>query len=444
MVSPKGNFEKLTWAQARDEVTRVNPAFAKIIDEISPDDKHWLAKVTYPYGSLAMQKSLLMIPNKDGTIVPITDPSIPATIQKDLGYNLNSNPVSLVLKNTFELFLPLEDRTIPWSGLIYPGTAFGAWRILNPDKTEQPAFIWDMTSGARSTFMLPKITEAKKHMQLKKMYNLTGSTPRTLMDHWEIFRQLANHSRFKQPWDAQILYFPRQWISHLNDNKWKPFYYYFHDSAWGGSELWRNQFIWNLIFSLVLNNYEARINPHVMDTVKYLLFMGMGAAPGLAPAKNNLGGPFAEIQRIYKEEYELKNYPPIIMQAQVFNMHDPREGSAYYSLQFPNAVEFKPSSRMRTSIISDLHEIKSLMMRYEKELLSGKFNISTTSLDDVFRYTEYDYFHNGVELHTGMRNSAEMAQEDKNLITTLDGTVYDTFPDSCAFVKGCIRLSHKK
>ena len=104
MVSPKGNFEKLTWAQARDEVTRVNPAFAKIIDEISPDDKHWLAKVTYPYGSLAMQKSLLMIPNKDGTIVPITDPSIPATIQKDLGYNLNSNPVSLVLKNTFELF----------------------------------------------------------------------------------------------------------------------------------------------------------------------------------------------------------------------------------------------------------------------------------------------------------------------------------------------------
>ena len=139
--------------------------------------------------------------------------------------------MSLVLSNTFEIFLPLEDRTIPLSGLIYPGTAFGAWRILNAKKAEQPAFIWDMTAGARSVFMLPKITEVKKHLQLKKMYDLTADVPRSLMGHWDIFKQIANHSSFRKPWYSEILFFSRNWFNHLDDNIWKPFYYYFYDSA---------------------------------------------------------------------------------------------------------------------------------------------------------------------------------------------------------------------
>ncbi len=268
--------------------------------------------------------------------------------------------------------------------------------------------------------------------------------PRTLMSHWEIFRQIANHPNFTTPWHAEILYFPKQWFNHWDDNKWKTFYYYFYDSAWGGSEIWRNQFMWNLILSLMLEKYEARPSAYIMDTAKYLLYMAVSAFPGLAPAKNNMAGPFEEIQGIYTERYGLINYPPIIMQPDVFNMYDANSYPVYYSLQFPNAAEFKPSTRTRTSIISDLHEIRSLMIRYEKELLSNKFNLGETSLSDVFRCTQFDYFHSGVELHTGMRHSAEMSKEDINLLTTLDGSLHDNFPDSCSFVKGCIRLSHKK
>ncbi len=100
----KGSFEKLTWKQVRADVAKVNPAFAKIIDELSPSDKYWVAKVRYPYGSLVMKKALLMLPNAKGDIVPITDSSIDKNIREGLDYNLNSNPVSLVLKNTFEIF----------------------------------------------------------------------------------------------------------------------------------------------------------------------------------------------------------------------------------------------------------------------------------------------------------------------------------------------------
>ncbi|HVV69057.1 MAG TPA: hypothetical protein VHE99_08530 [Gammaproteobacteria bacterium] len=443
-MTSRANLEQLTWNQIRKEVTTVNPELALIIDKISPSDKYWVAKTTYPYGSNVMEKSLLMLPNSKNLIVPITDASIDSVIREGLGYNLHSNPVSLVLKNSFEIFLPLADRTIPLSGLIYPGQAFGAWRVVNPKKTEHPIFIWDMTAGARSVFMLPKITETKKHMQLKKAYNLTVSPPRSMMEHWEIFRQLAKHPKFKQPWDAEILYFSKSWFDHINDPKWKPLYYYLRDSAWGGSEIWRNQFIWNLFFSLVLQKYEGRPNSYIIDTVKYLLYMGISAFPGLAPAKDNLAGPFLELQRIYAEDYELKNYPPIIMQPQMFNSANSQGCSVYYSLQFPNAPEFKPSSRMRVSLISDLHEIKSLMNYYEQELLSRKFNLETTSLCDLFNKVRYDYFHNGVELLSGIRDSGEIATEDRYFSTTLDGTVHKNFPDRSSFVKGCIRLSHKK
>lgn len=442
-LSFKGKLEKLTWKQVRDDVAKVNPEFAKIVDELSPGDKYWIAKVTYPYGGLVLKHALLMLPNEKGYIVPITDSSIDPSLREGLSYNLNSNPVCFVLKNAFEIYLPLPDRTVPLSGLIYPGTAFGAWRVLNPKRTQQPAFIWDMSAGARSVFMLPKITEAKRHMQLRKMYSLTADVPKSLMGHWEIFRQLANHSSFKQPWNSEILYFPCQWFSHLDDKKWKSFYYYFQDSAWGSTELWRNQFIWNLIFSMILKDYETRPSAYIMDTAKYLLYTGMGAFPAFAPARNNIAGPFQELQKIYIEEYGLKNYPPIIMQPNMFDMYDTKQYPVYYSLQFPNASEFRPNSRARISIITDMHEIRSLMIRYKNELLPNTFNIAGTSLNDVFHYTQYDYFHNGVDLHAGMRNSKEMPEEDKGLLTILDGSVYKDFPDTCSFVKGCIRVSRK-
>lgn len=443
-VSFKGCLQKITWEQARSQVADVNPDFCKIIDELNPDDSHWLVKVTYPYGSMVMNRSVLAIPNNIGDIVPITDATIDPKIREGIGYNLNSNPVSIVLKNSFEIYLPLSDRTIPLSGLIEPGTAFGAWRMLNPSHTEQPVFIWDMTAGARSVFMLPKITEGLKHKKLEKAFGITANIPRSLMNHWEVFRQLANSDTINtERWDSEILFFSKAWFNHLKDKAWNNFYQYFYKSGWAGTEYWRNQPMWNLIFSLVLKEYEAKPNANIMDTAQYLLNMGVGAFTGLGPARNTLSGPWNLIQDAYSEVYEIKNYPPIIIQPQTFNMHDQNSPAVYYSLQFPNATQFKPSTRIKVSIISDLHEIRSLMRRYERDLLDDKYNLGGTSLFDLFKKVQYDYFHNAVELHEGMKYTSEMSA-DTYLRTTVDGKVHNSFPASCLFGRGCIKLSHKE
>ena len=440
----KGKLEKLTWAQVRDDVFKVNPKLAKIIDDLNPDSNHWLARVTYPYGCEVMKESLLMLPNDQGDIVPITDASLNSVIKHGLGYNLNSNPVSLVLKNSFEIFLPLDDRTIPLSGLIYAGTAFGASRILAlSKKSQQPAFIWDMTSGGRSVSMLPKITEVKKHKRLMKEYQLPMQTPKTLLNHWDIFRHIANHESAENSWSAQILFFSASWFDHLEDAKWKNFYDYFRNSIWCDAGLTINHVIWNLVFSLILKDYEIRPSAYILDTVKYLLYMSVGAFTGLAPARDNTGGPFETIQRIYLEDYELKNYAPVIIQPVVFNTDELSASPGYYSLQNPIAFEFKQNSRVKTSIISDLHEIRNLIIRYEKEVSTKKFNLEQTVLGTVFDNVQFDYFHNNVELHQGMRNSIDIFQEDPSFSTTIDGRKFNEYPDNSSFVRGCVRLAKK-
>jgi hypothetical protein len=443
-IAYQGCTEKVVWEDVQNLSHKVNPEFTDIINELAPDKKHWLLKVSYPYGSSVMQRSILTLPNAKGILVPITDPSISREIQEGIGYNLNSNPVSLVLKNSFEIFLPLEDRTIPLSGVIEPGTTFGAWRVLSPETTEQPVFIWEMTAGSRSVFMLPKITEELKHKKLEKKLGVRVGSPRTLMQHFDVFKAIANNQAVDEDtrWSAEILYFSKEWFQHLEDPKWSKFYQYFYRSGWAANEIWRNQPLWNLVFSLVLKDYEAKPNAYIMDTAKYLLNMGVGALYGFGPATNTVAGPFDLIQMVYKEIYDIKNYPPIIMQPKLFDFKKESANPVYYSLQFPNSLEFKPSSRMRTSIISDLHEIRSLMLRYERDLLSDKFNLGGTSFSELFLKAKLDYFHSGVDLHEGMIDSANMA-EDVNLRKTLDGIIHEEFPGSCLFGKGCIRLSSK-
>ncbi len=436
MEKLKGSSEKVTWKQVREQVQIVNPEFAAIIDEMSPGDDHWMVRAKYPYGSQVLDKSLFLLPNVNGDIVPITDESIDKEIRAGLSYNLESNPVSLVLKNSFEIYYPLADRTLPFTGVIPQGTVFGAWRILHPQTTEHPAFLWDMSSGARSVFMLPKISEAIKHKKMEKLLGININIPKALMQHWDVFKKIANSNKVK-PWNAEIIYFSEPWFKHLNDPAWAKFYNYFEPS-----QFWRNKPFWDMVFSLIIEEYEAKPNAHIMDTVKYLLYMGVGSLPGFSAVKDTIAGPFDIIQDVYSNIYGLRNYPPIILQPKYFGLRNSESQPVYYSSQVPSTVEFKPSTRLRTSIVSDLHEIRSLMLRCEKEFLEDKYNLKGTSFYDLFNIVQFDYFHKTSELHNGMCESSKMS-EDIALRTTVNGKVYNEFPSASLFAKGCIRVSRK-
>jgi hypothetical protein len=126
----KASLEELTWSEVRKDFAKVNATGAKIIDELSPGKDYTLIKCRYPFGSEILQHDgMFCIPNKEGSVVPIASNQIPAVIREKLAYNFFSNPVSMILQNSAEMYMVIKDTTIPFYASIPPGKIFGTWFI---------------------------------------------------------------------------------------------------------------------------------------------------------------------------------------------------------------------------------------------------------------------------------------------------------------------------
>lgn len=211
-LATKATLEELPWKAVRNDIAKKNDELANIIDEINPSSEYTLFKACYPFGSEILKDGYFFIPNAKGSLVPLNSADIPAPIQDKLNYNLYSNPVSLILNNTAELFIILKNTTIPFYGLISPERIFGTWRILNPKISQHPNFIWNMVAGARSIFMLPKISETAGYNRLRRAFHLHSEKPKTLLEHWKIFREIANHPDFGEIWSTEMLFFSKKWF----------------------------------------------------------------------------------------------------------------------------------------------------------------------------------------------------------------------------------------
>ena len=129
----KASMEELDWRSARKTFLSINPELGKIIDDLDPDPSFTLFKLKYPFGSEILKNGILQLPDKNGELISFYDNHISKEIQEKLGYNYGSNPVTMVINNSTELFMRLGQRIIPLYGVIPAGKIFGLWRILNPD-----------------------------------------------------------------------------------------------------------------------------------------------------------------------------------------------------------------------------------------------------------------------------------------------------------------------
>jgi hypothetical protein len=436
----KASLEKLTWKQVRKEVAEVNPALAKIIDEINPDGKHLLFKIKYPYGSEILRKSVFYVPNGNGDLVTLKDAD--KDIQNELCYNGYSNPVILVLKKTLELSVTFQERSLPpyEFACISAGRLFGTYWVLTGKNSHHPVFSWNMTSGSRSIFMLPKISEMERHRKLQKMFNIKASVPARQIDHWHVFRELAAHKDFPEAWQTEILCFSKDWFEHQADKAWLPFNHYLLQSAWKASDFRQNNIFWNLLFSIILSSTNTKLSPFIDDTVRYLYAIAVGAAPGFAPATNSNNAPIKGIQEIYAECYGQKKYPPIILQPSLFSLDREVSEPVYYSMNFPNAMEFSLKSRIRTSIITDLYHINLLAEKYASEIKKGEFNIEGTPLHDAINNVEFSCFHHDPAGYTLLNDSRNIPLHDNRFITKSN----KQFPFRSPFSSGCIKIALKK
>lgn len=439
------DLKECCWKDVRDRVSILNPTVAKIIDEIDPGKSYPLYKATYSFGSHLLSNGKFCLPCKDGSFVLLNDRRVPARIQEKLGYNAPINPIFILLNRPMELTVPLQDRIIPYF-LILPGNLFGAWKILEGNLSStatsyDPCGMWDITSGARSIFMLPKISENIGHHKLQKIFHFTIDKPNNLKDHWNIFRALYNHPNFKDTWEAEVIFFSNDWFKGLDDKAWRDFKLYLLDYNWKNSSFWRGQYVWYLTLSRIQATRGIKPSPYHSDIVKHLFAIGVGALPGFAPAIDDSLAPIHRIQEIYQNLYGLKQWAPIIMQPTFFNSFSSKQ-PVYYSLQFQSAMELSPKSSKRSSALADTYMVSALIEKYLQDVQKGYLNVERTPLFELSKSVQYDFFHDDPGNYPRIKSCATLPKEDPVFGMAMKYCDNSSFPQYSSFFSGCARVQN--
>jgi hypothetical protein len=85
---------KVYWSDIRKRVAHVEPLFAKIVDELSPDATFPLFLAYYPYGALKGDTLSTFLPTAISGSYRLSDPSAPKDVIKHLGYGRDSAPLA--------------------------------------------------------------------------------------------------------------------------------------------------------------------------------------------------------------------------------------------------------------------------------------------------------------------------------------------------------------
>lgn len=433
-------MEELLWADVKNEVKILDPSLFEIIEEFDPSSEYTLFKAYYPYGTEILNQGILHLPDPAGNIVSIHSDAISDKTRHLLGYNQFSNPVTLVLKNSIELFTLYKETIIPLYGIIPAGKLFGASIILNDSLGDSPIFLWNMTSGARSSFLLQKMSESQGLSRLNKHFNLTISKMNSPLAHWHLFYELSNHHNFGENWCSEVLFFSKPWFDWSN-KKLSSFRIALFEKAWHATEFWRNQIIWNLVYSIFQEEKIVRMNPYIADTVKHLIAVGIGAYPAFAPAVSDFAGPFQRLQKILLEFYQIEYAPVIMCPAHI---SDPNVNAIYYSMEFQTSSEFSPHARQTTTKIADLYDIKEMLKKFFNFMSSAQLNITDTKLFNLKKNISYDFFHSLHEDYSGILPVTNIFIEDESfkIAANAAGSLLP-FSKNSSFLKGCIRIRKK-
>ncbi len=447
MNKNRATLEAVKWGDVRELVREIKPSFADVIDLLDPQGSLVMYKVRYPFGSVIIQDGIFHLPTSDGRIAPITDDQISDTIRNQLSYS-GTIPMGIVLHNSVELFLPSEERIIPFT-LMCPGRIFGLSRALDPPISFHAGGTWQMTAGARSMFVLPKITDYVSYKKICRARSIKLPMPDKLLDHGPLLIQMSKHKDFQKPWFCELLCFPADFLKEHNDAKWIKFRYFLYEDVWETSAFWRNKYLFDFIwdsFVIELNRQNARlrITPHAMTIVQLLIMIGLGVLPGFSPAVDDEEGPVGALQDDFYKIYGLKKYAATLMVPKHFSITNV-DRPIYWSFQLPTYLATMPKPKTVGSTLSLMHEVHAILTKFCEAARENKLKgVIGTPIQELVKKIQFDFFHSEHDPEGIIRPSKEMPLEDKSLIGLTTKYGKKDFSEVSPFVRGCVRISVTK
>jgi hypothetical protein len=436
------------WQHIRERVQQVEPKFARIVDKLDPDESHSLYLAFYPYGSTDADTISSLFPAGKGHYYRLTDAAAPKEVVKQLGYSKNNTPLGMVLDKELECFIDLrhEGITLPW--LVYtPGKIFPFSRVLShkSQRIYAPNGLLSSTAGARSAFMLPNIGSATNHSNLRRDFNVKSPPPKSLYEHWHVFKEIVQSEVVKTDWRCCIMYFGEKWITKIhNDKTWAELKHYLHELAWEQYEYERNRVHYDITFSMIQKRRNLKPNPYLADTARHLFAAALGAAPSYIPATNDQALPVSLLQKVFIESYGLKKYIPTMMHPTHYRF-EKDTNPIYYSLQHPSTHVFSPKSREAASTLFEIRELEHIIRIFVEELAKDQALCSDTVIGEIAKKIEFNYFHNKSDRHRIVQPSTQIASRDRRFKYVANKQKSSArFASDAPFVRGCISITTKR
>lgn len=429
------DIEVLTWSDAR-KFSCLEPELIEILDEISPSDELKFYKARYPYGASILEKLNFNLPLCSGKVIPYNDPSIPEALKNDLYYDPDlSNPVGIIINKQSEFYVTIGQQLMPYT-MVSPGDIFGLARILDTleDNNYLSFFVWELTSGARSAIMLPKISESISHSKLKKQLDVKAVLPNSYKEHYKIFKAISHATNSN--WRSEILFFSNKWFKFLKDKNWARFYAYCLRKNRMSYTFWRNILRWEIAFSQIEQKRHLKYSAHTLSTARHLFVLATGCIPGFSPMVNEDCIPLNIIQEMYTTYYGLK-YAPTILCPKHFSLYTQQNDPIYYSLNYPVSALFYPHTFKGKSIISLLYELKQVTSVYKHNIMDeeqGKF----TSLYKMAQSVSFDFYHTEPSAYESIKNSCQLPKDDPRFANPLY-----PFSEHSPFLRGLVRIFQK-
>ncbi len=428
-----------TWSDVRDIVKHLNKQLFDSIEALCPDDNLRMYKVSYEYGELIIDKGRVCLPNGLRKMRYLADEADKSLVD-DLSYR--SIPLALVLHNGAEVFVDDGQHTVPVR-ILNPGELFGLFEFFDGANNQTTASVTSVSSGARSAFMLPKISDSLSYKRLVKTYHLKSPLPKNIFEHSAVFSELAHNLDPPSTWRCTVLFFSKNWlIEKSQDMSWQLFYNHLFSMAWFQSQYLRTHTAFALFWKKFINallERNLRPRPLQTDTIKHLLFIATGLVPGFRPVgKDESLMPSEILQNIYSDVYKIKSHLPILMQPGHYygNLSDQ---PVYYSLSFPTLIESSLNPRQQPTIMEDLREISYLL-----EVLKDNFSQTDDQLVKIFHDSVFNCFHCDNDIYNRILPAANMPAIDKRFAENWICDSMKTFPSVAPFLRGCIGIYPRK
>ncbi len=436
----------VTWSEVSTEIKHVLPHLHEIISALSPNNQLKLVRARYPFGTKIFHKGALYLPNGPQSTVPFGHRSLPSAVTELLKYSCL--PLGINLDKSIEAYKDFGSASHPFV-VLEPELTIGTWEYLagqhNGNKSDATTSNISLSAGARSIFMLPKITDSSSHKRLKKSFGIKAYPPKSYNDHCELFNELINGKQSKNKWYCDVIYFTQAWHDLLfKDSQWSTLNSYIIQRSWTQSKAGRltplMDSIWFEFFQTVINS-GRKINIYLLDTVQRIFYIALGVLPAMTANSSDYRlAPIENIQQIYIDDYKLKKYFPTLMTPTLFDIRSPNPTPVYYSLQCPTVIS--GSFYNPYSVLDDLVELKELNRLFCKVLENIDLVIDGIAVSELSKLIKAEYFHTETYSTHGIMPSTSMVEGDPGLIQFNGLSLPDRqLSDKSHFVKGCVRIS---